>query len=165
MGSGKSTYGQELANILGLHFRDLDEEIETMAGMSVAAIFEQKGETYFRELETQALMATAPLQNLVVATGGGTPCFNHQINWMNENGTTVYLKLFEAELYRRLAPEQTIRPLLKDFQPGELREFIYNTLRKRAYYYQQAQIVIDPLGLKPEQLAEILKAGENDYSL
>lgn len=158
MGSGKSTYGTQLASELGFGFTDLDANIEETAGQSISSLFEDKGEEHFRKLESEELLKTATLQNHVIATGGGTPIFNHQMEWMNDNGTTIYLRLFEGELTKRLATELGSRPLLKDQTEETLPEFIYNTLRERAFYYHQAQIVIDPLNMQPKELAEILKS-------
>ncbi|RYZ24966.1 MAG: shikimate kinase [Chitinophagaceae bacterium] len=157
MGSGKSTFGAQLATELGFGFTDLDTQVEEIAGQSVASVFEDKGEEFFRKLESEALSATEKLENHVIATGGGTPVFNHQAEWMNDNGTTVYLKLFESELSKRLSAEMALRPLLKDQTEETLPEFVYNMLRERAFYYQQAQIVIDPLHFSPKELAAMLK--------
>jgi len=158
MGSGKSTYGAQLASALDFGFLDLDTQIEETAGQSISSLFEDKGEEHFRKLESEELIKTATLQNHVIATGGGTPVFNHQMEWMNDNGTTVYLRLFEGELTKRLSGDLSLRPLLKDQTEETLPEFVYNTLRERAFYYHQAQIVIDPLQMQPKELAEILKS-------
>ncbi|MGH9464003.1 MAG: shikimate kinase, partial [Thermoanaerobaculia bacterium] len=73
MGCGKSTVGPELARRLGVPFVDLDEEIAGRVGRSIAAIFEQDGETGFRRRERDALLATGESAAAVVATGGGCP--------------------------------------------------------------------------------------------
>lgn len=161
MGSGKSTYGAQLATELGFGFTDLDTNIEQTAGQSIASLFETEGEEHFRKLESEALLATAQLENHVIAAGGGTPVFNHQMEWMNDNGTTVYLKLFEPELTKRLSVEMATRPLLKEQTEETLPGFVYETLRERAFYYHQAQIVIDPLNMQPKELAEMLKKEVN----
>jgi shikimate kinase len=156
MGSGKSTFGKGLANILGYNFQDLDETITNKAGKSIADIFEQDGEEKFRALEHELLFETAELNNIVIACGGGTPCFNEQMQWMNNHGTTVYIKLFENELFNRLFEEDSPRPLLKGLNEAETHSFIYKNLRQRSYYYHQAQIVIDGLNITPEILAKEL---------
>ena len=158
MGSGKSSYGKELAEDMGYDFFDLDTEIEKQAKASIATLFEEKGEDFFRKLEREVLLKTLDLDdNVVIATGGGTPCFFDNIKWMNENGETVYLKLFEPELKKHLLPVMADRPLLKNIDPDELDNFIYRTLRARALFYHQAKVVIDPTAIKPEALAGVLR--------
>ena len=157
MGSGKSTFGAELANILGYSFTDLDKSIEEKAGKGISEIFEKDGEDAFRQMETDTLKETAKLEKHVIATGGGTPCFSDNMEWMNEHGKTVYIKLFDSELFTRLSEDETERPLLKDMSEAELRNFIYKTLRQRAYFYHQSQIVIDGLNMSAAELAEKLK--------
>ena len=161
MGSGKSTYGKELAEAMGYEFMDLDVEIEKQAKTKIATIFGEKGEDFFRKLEREMLLKTVDLDDVVIATGGGTPCFSDNIKWMNENGQTVYLKLFEPELKKRLEPVMADRPLLKNIDPDELDNFIYKALRARAYYYHQAKIVIEPMLLKVEDLAGVLRSIPN----
>lgn len=158
MGSGKSTYGQLLANDLGYHFLDLDEVVAKGAGMTIAEIFEKHGEEAFRKLEHEALYDTGQLENYVIATGGGTPCFDDNMRWISMNGLSIYLKLFEGELKDRLLPQINQRPLLKDMSQEELELYIYNTLRERAAFYHRADIVIDPTELEHAELAEVIKA-------
>jgi shikimate kinase len=145
MGSGKSSFGKELAEKLGYEFLDLDMEIEKKEGKTISEIFSAKGEDHFRKLEHEALLVTDNKDNTVIATGGGTPCFFDQVQWMNNHGLTIYIKLFEGELKSRLEPEMETRPLLKDIDKDNLDTFIYNTLRARAYYYHQATIVINSM--------------------
>jgi shikimate kinase len=75
MGCGKSTIGKKLAKTLSCKFIDLDKYIERKTGESIQQIFKEKGEKYFRVLETESLMEICESDNLVIATGGGTPCF------------------------------------------------------------------------------------------
>jgi shikimate kinase len=158
MGSGKSTYGKQLADAMGYSFKDLDSEIEKKEGISISEIFETKGETAFREAEHKALLETEKEDNTIIATGGGAPCFQDQMEWMNAHGVTIYLKLLESALKNRLEPEMKDRPLLKNLDAETLGDFIYKTLRERAYYYHRAQIVIDPGQISPEELSSILKS-------
>lgn len=160
MGSGKSTYGKELATELGYDFLDLDEAITKKSGLSITQIFEKQGEENFRKLESEALKETEKLKNFVIATGGGTPCFNNQMQWMNEHGKTIYLKMFDGDLYARLLEEQEERPLIKGKSEEELQNFVYKTLRERAVFYHQAEILIDPLRFAAKDLAAILQGKE-----
>jgi len=157
MGSGKSTFGKELAEEIGYSFIDLDKEIESKEKASIQQIFKDKGEEAFRKMEYLALRETEKEENIIIATGGGAPCLNDNMKWMNEHGLTIYLKLFEGELKRRIEPEMSTRPLLNGIEPDDLERFIYNTLRERAYYYHQAKILIDPLSIEPSEMAGILK--------
>ena len=157
MGSGKTTFGKEIAELIGYEFIDLDKEVEKIEDSTIPQIFKDKGEDAFREAEYKALMATAKAENAVVATGGGTPCYFDNMRWMNDNGITIYLKLFEGELKKRLEPDMNSRPLLNGIDADDLERFVYNTLRERAYYYHQAKIVIDPLSIPADELVNILR--------
>jgi shikimate kinase len=157
MGSGKSTYGIQLAEALGYSFLDLDAAVCDKTGMSIPELFRDGNESRFRKAEEEALHATESLENIVVATGGGAAAFGSNMQWMNEHGTTIYLKLFEPELINRLQHEKSQRPLIADLDEEQLQSFVYSTLRARAPFYTQAQITIDPLSLTPAQLAEITR--------
>ena len=160
MGSGKSFFGRALAEEMGYSFLDLDMMMIEKEGKSIIEIFEDDGEDSFRKLEALVLRNTAKVEHTIVSTGGGAACFHKNLDWMKENGKVIYLKLFESELLTRLAPEKDDRPLLKDVSDEELPDFIYQLLRKRAYYYHQADIVIDPLSFEPKELAEMIRAEE-----
>ncbi len=159
MGSGKSTYGKELAEALGYAFTDLDTDIEKKAGATIPVIFKDKGEDAFRLMEQNALLETKILEDTVIATGGGAPCFFENMEWMNENGLTIYLKLFENELKARIEPVMAERPMLNGIDEDGLEDFIHKTLRKRAFYYHQAKIVIDPNLMNAKALSDVLKEG------
>src|SRR2546423_9885228 len=102
MGSGKTYWGKKWAEKSGIDYFDVDEIVEQEQGKTIAQIFEQDGEDKFRELETIALRSFAGKKNMIIATGGGTPCFNNNINWMNENGTSVYLQSAPENILKRL---------------------------------------------------------------
>ncbi|MDQ3073260.1 MAG: AAA family ATPase [Bacteroidota bacterium] len=157
MGSGKSTYGRALADALGFAFYDLDELVEKAAGDNISAIFENDGEEKFRKLEKEQLRKTKEYENAVIATGGGAACEEGSMEWMNANGTTVYLRVLESQLHARLREDSSVRPLIKDIAEEDLFNWIYQALRNRAYYYQQANIVISPGLLETKELAEKLR--------
>ena len=150
MGGGKSYISKELSRVLDYPVVDLDETIERRAGMSIVQLFKQYGEAHFRRLEQEALHSTAEESPLIIATGGGTPCFFDNIEWMNKNGITVYLNTDESLLFKRLSPQKHHRPLLKNLSSSELKAYIHNKLEERSIYYQQAKLIIpisfnDPL--------------------
>ncbi len=112
MGSGKSTVGAILANVLGYAFEDLDATVAEKAGQSVQAFFAAHGEAAFRALEREALHATALKTGLVVATGGGALAHADGMDWALRHGTVVYLALRPDALVERLLHLSAPRPLL-----------------------------------------------------
>ncbi len=159
MGSGKSFTGQQLATALNLPFIDLDERIEQAEKRSIGQIFESEGESYFRNLEAQLLRATAAEGSAVISCGGGTPCFHQNLEWINTNGLSIYLKASVQLLAKRLKKGQEHRPLIRGFNMTELEGFIAERLEQREFYYGQAEIVIlqdDNQSLVP-QLLDICK--------
>jgi shikimate kinase len=140
MGAGKTTVGKKLASHLKYNFIDLDQQVEKETGKSIALLFEE-GENRFRETETHILKKTLNIENTVVATGGGTPCFNDNMNWMNDNGFTVYLKLTTGSLFHRLAESKQNRPLLDGKSDVALMEFIIQALQERERFYNMSKLI------------------------
>ena len=143
MGSGKTHWGKAWAKASDLNFVDLDEEIEKLEGRTINDIFETNGETYFRDLETKTLKNIILQNGAIISCGGGTPCYNDNLQWMNENGTTVYLKATPALLAERLLNEKDRRPLIKDIQNDQLPRFIEQKLRGRELFFNKAKIIVD----------------------
>ncbi len=143
MGSGKTHWGSIWATTHNFSFIDLDEVIEKAEGKTVAEIFEQHGEDYFRLLETRMLHRYANKQNTIIACGGGTPCYHDNIEWMNEHGTTVYISSTTNKILERVMEEQDKRPLLKKLNKAELIFFIEQKLKEREPFYTQAKIILD----------------------
>ncbi|GAB2825874.1 shikimate kinase [Ferruginibacter profundus] len=142
MGNGKTHWGKLWAAESGHEFFDLDHVIEKEEQKTIAAIFEQNGEAYFREKETETLKTFANKTNCIIACGGGTPCFNNNMQWMNEHGTTVYLAATPADIFKRVIGEQTKRPLIKNLSAGDLMRFIEKKLQERAPVYNTAKIIL-----------------------
>lgn len=155
MGSGKTLVGQNLAKALSFSFIDLDDRIEEEAGMPIREIFKQQGETRFRKLEQHALQATRTLEQTIIATGGGTPCFFENLSWMNRHGLTFYLKVSPEILAQRLESQTIHRPLLAGKTSGELIHFIKHKLEVRLPYYRQAHITVEA-GVPAEDLVKRL---------
>ncbi len=143
MGSGKSYTGKRLAQKLDVPFIDLDDRIEARQGQSISRLFATFGEAAFRQMEQEALHSLAKEENVVVATGGGTPCFFDNVEWMNQHGVTIYLKASPELLYQRLAPETDHRPLLQGKKEAELLHFLKTKLAERSSFYEQASVLVD----------------------
>src|SRR5690606_13608466 len=147
MGSGKSSIGEKLATVLDFPFSDLDSAIERQEGCTVSEIFSKKGEIYFRKIENRVLKNTlAKPGNIVLATGGGTPCYADSMLFLTEQKdvVSVYLKTPLDVLCKRLFSEKSKRPLLAHLKSEEeLNDFIRKHLFERAFYYNQAKVIIE----------------------
>lgn len=153
MGSGKTTLGKKLANYLKYDFIDLDKLIESKAGMSIVEYFGEHGEAAFRQLEREVLQTTDYPENVIVATGGGTPCYGDNMKWMNSNGEVAYLSLPPKVLAARLELSKVDRPLIRHLKGEELVDFIYLKLKEREVFYSQSRYVISASDLTAERLA------------
>ena len=147
MGSGKSTLGKELATVLKYSFLDIDDYIIEKEKASISDIFKKKGEIYFRKKETEYLKEIiSSSKNIVLALGGGTPCYGNNMNALinNPNIKSFYLKLSITLLAKRLFLERENRPLISHLNTEEeLIEFIGKHLFERSHYYSQAQFTIN----------------------
>lgn len=143
MGAGKTTIGKVLAKDLNLQFYDLDWYIESRMHKTVPQIFAEKGEEGFRNIEQRLLHEVAEFEDVVISCGGGTPCFFDNIDYMNQQGDVVYLKVEPETLYKHLKMGKTERPLLKGKSEEELILFIREQLEKREPFYTKAQYLLD----------------------
>ena len=157
MGSGKSTTGKKLARLLGFTFFDTDRDITEKMGMSVNEIFDRLGEEIFRENETRVLKELISRDNLVVSTGGGLPCHGDNMEIINRNGLSIYLKVSASDLYSQLVDRKDKRPLIRDLSDTELKEFIENKLAEREPVYERAAYVVGGLEIRPEDLVRLIK--------
>lgn len=139
MGAGKTTLGRALAKELGIQFIDLDSYIEERLCKSVAQIFADKGEEGFREVERRMLHEAGEFEDVIISTGGGTPCFFDNIEYMNRQGTTVFLDVPVERLFIRLSIARKKRPLIMNKNDKELRDFIGEQLEKRLPHYSRAK--------------------------
>jgi shikimate kinase len=157
MGSGKTTHGKTIARMMGYEFLDLDEWIVRKEGKTIPEIFSEKGESRFRELETEALLATNQLHNVVIATGGGLPCHGNNMQLLKASGLTIYLKLTPEALLSRLRESKTKRPLLEGKSDADMYETIRNMLHEREPWYSQAHMTIDGLGRVNERVVNAIQ--------
>jgi shikimate kinase len=142
-GSGKTTLGKQVASSLALTFVDLDHEIEQREQKTIPEIFEHKGEDYFRQVESDLLKEWAfSVENFVMATGGGAPCFHDGVRVINQSGISIFLDVPVDELVRRVA-KKTNRPLLPTTDEQLLTEKIGKLRADRMSIYKQAQISLE----------------------
>lgn len=155
MGSGKSFYAKGLSEFLHVPCVDLDQFIEEEQDMSITEIFEKMGEPAFRALESVAIkqvyadLLTRTTEAAhkndilgIISCGGGTPCFNDNMEWMNKQGLTIWINTPEEIILDRLIKEKETRPLVANLSEEELRGFIHQKLLERKLYYEKAKSVI-----------------------
>lgn len=139
MAAGKTTLGKALAQKLGLQFIDLDHYIENRYRCTVAQLFAERGEETFRIIERNVLHEIAEFENVIISTGGGTPCFFDNMEYMNSQGVTVFLEASIDVIHTRLTIARIQRPLVKEKTEEELRQYITNMLYQRHPYYALAR--------------------------
>jgi shikimate kinase len=155
MGSGKSSFGKKLAARLKLKFVDLDELVaKSNATSDVQQLIEEKGMDFFRRSESEVLKSLKP-EDSVISTGGGTPCFYDNMDWMKRSGVVVFLNVDELHIFSRLSSTDfEKRPLLKGLDKDGLKNFIHLKLVERLPFYNQAHIIFDPVNEKVETLTD-----------
>ncbi len=156
MGSGKSTLGKRLSRKIDYQFTDMDEAVEKLTNTSIADLFKKKGEDYFRRKENEFLQQLETEQNLIVATGGGSPCFYNNLEIMNAKGITIYLKMTPSGLARRLKQARGNRPLLADIADEQLEDYIDNKLKIREPFYLQSSYIVKGENVKPNHIIDLL---------
>ena len=157
MGCGKTTVGHLLANSLGYTFVDTDALIEQEAQQSIADIFEQHGEAYFRLLEQKVLQISTTYTYTIVSTGGGMACFGNNMETMQQAGKTIYLQALPQTLAKRLLPEKETRPLLKNLSnENTISAFVAQKLLEREPFYLKAQHILTTDNLSPNEIANLI---------
>ncbi len=164
MGSGKTTLGRGVEARAHIRFIDLDEYIEERQGKSVSEIFREYGEDEFRRIERESIRELAAKDDILVACGGGTPCFFDNMEVMNSRGTTVWLDASVDTLHARLKEGRSQRPLIASLDDDGLRRFIISSLEKRNPYYSLAKrrFVADELDTAA-QLESSIEKFINEY--
>ncbi|HLV23964.1 MAG TPA: shikimate kinase [Moheibacter sp.] len=155
MGSGKTTIGKQLSASLNMKFIDLDSFLEFKCKKSIATIFQTEGEIKFRKYEHDALKETLNSnENFVLALGGGTPAYYHNMEWVNQYTHSIYLRMTPKELIERLRNEKNSRPMISHLTETDFPEFIAKHLFERRNFYEQAKQKID---LKDKSVKEIVE--------
>ena len=139
MAAGKTSLGRYAAKRLGREFIDLDKYIEARFCQSISDLFAQRGEEGFRIIERNMLREVAEFENVLIATGGGTPCFYDNMAYMNERGVAVFLSCSVDVICQRITVAKVKRPLVEGCTPEELRERVTSMLDARIPYYAQAR--------------------------
>ncbi len=156
MGCGKSTLGRKLASELNLTFIDLDSFLEEKYFKTIPQIFAEEGEDAFRKKERKVLEEVCGFDDVILATGGGAPCFFDNMDLMNNAGFCVFLDVEISSLVNRLIHAKTERPLIKGKSPEELHVFIEGLLAKRRPFYEKARYVLKGSEITSNQVVDLL---------
>lgn len=141
MGSGKTTLGKLLAEKINYTFIDSDQYISTLENKTIPKIFEEKGEPYFRKKEHEFIFHAQLLDKCVISTGAGLPCFENNMSFLQQIGTTIWLNPSENILADRLKKDAMLRPKLQEY--NSIEEAVSQLLADRTKYYEQAQFIVN----------------------
>jgi shikimate kinase len=165
MGSGKTALGKKLASHLQFPFFDIDEKFENQFKITINDFFMKYGEEAFRKLERKLLHETLERETAVISTGGGTPCFFDNMDFINKHGTSVFMNIPINMAIHRLKNAKKPRPLLENILPSDFSEFLQNLYLKRLPFYQQAHILMDTNTMDAKQLSQIILERESAKGL
>lgn len=158
MGSGKSFLGEKISQSIQLPFLDLDAEIEKQEGLPVSKIFSAKGQEYFRTIEAVALRKHSERKEFVMATGGGTPCFHDNMNFIIQTGTSIFLNTPVKEILKRLnGPQKKQRPLLEDVQDNDVEQTLEEMLQNRLPFYEKADFTVSGATVSASDIIQLLR--------
>ena len=161
MASGKSKFGRLLAKKLNYGFLDIDYLFEERFHISVFDFFEKYNENAFRKIERNLLNETIDMEDVVISTGGGTPCFFDNMKVIKQSGISIYLHWDVASLLMRLTLMKRKRPLLKDVPQNELKGKVTAQLAEREFYYRQADLIIKGQDIDLEALIKLIRDHTN----
>lgn len=155
MGAGKSTIARCLQQHCGMHLIEMDEQIEAEQGMKISEIFAQKGEAYFRSLETALLTDLGEKEHMVVSCGGGVPLRAENVEVMKKSGQIVYLSAAPETIYQRVCGSHN-RPLLE----GNMNvPYIQELMQARLPKYQKAaDVTVETDGKTAEEISQEIAA-------
>ena len=157
MGSGKTYWAEKLKRKLKIPAYDLDALVEMMEEKTVAEIFEEDGEEYFRKTEARMLRLFSEKKQFILSCGGGTPCYHDNMKWMNKHGITLWLDEPVETLAKRLSKGKSHRPLIRNLDEADLKEFLNKKLEERATFYNEAAYRLNEEELNENAFTKILK--------
>ncbi len=157
MGAGKTTAAKRLAHRLGWDVVDTDALFEEKYKISVDDFFQKYDEPLYRKLESEILKSTGNLDHTVISTGGGTACFFDNMDWMNQHGTTVFMRISPESVVDRVLHSHHKRPLTRGKSEEELLEFVSQHYASRMPFYEQAQITVKSEDFDLDGLIEKIK--------
>ncbi|RYY50808.1 MAG: shikimate kinase [Chitinophagaceae bacterium] len=152
MGSGKTYWGSKWAAALHRTFFDLDHVIEEQEQYSVAELFFNKGESWFRQKEAEVLRSLSLRKNVLIACGGGTACFHSNMDLMNHAGATIFLDASPTYLLQNILKEPLARPLLQNMDEVQILEFIKTKLQEREPFYRESTFILNAESLNEDSL-------------
>ncbi len=156
-GAGKTYWSQILKKKLKLPIYDLDTVVEVMDDRSVAEIFAEDGEDYFRKVETKMLHLFSEKKQFILATGGGAPCHDNNMQWMNNHGITIWIDEPVDVLYNRITTAPESRPLFMKMEGDKLKNFLQEKLHERLPYYEMATYKLGGANITESNFVEIIK--------
>ena len=159
MGAGKSKIGRQISIDFDIEFIDTDAEIENIAGMSIAAIFDLYGEEKFREIEAREISTLLKGKPAVISTGGGAYMQEKTRAIINQSGLSIWLKANPETLAERISNTDS-RPLLRGKDPVKV---LQQLAKERYPLYQEAELVIDTDGLSLAKAIEKVKKTITSY--
>lgn len=156
MCSGKSSISRKVAARLGYEAFDTDDLFEEKYHICVQDFFEKYGEDYFRKFESEILKKTGEMHHVVVSTGGGTPCFFDNMQWMKENGSTIFVRVSPLTSFHRIMNAKRKRPLVNGKSEDELRQYVENHYNSRLPFYEQADFTVKGENLDIDEIMNYL---------
>jgi len=156
MCSGKSSISRKVAARIGYEPYDTDDLFEEKYHISVQDFFDKYGEDYFRKFESEILRTTGELHRAVISTGGGTPCFFDNMQWMKDNGATIFVRVSPLTSFHRIMNAKRKRPLVYGKSEEELCQYVENHYDSRLPYYEQADFTVKGENLNIDEIINYL---------
>lgn len=157
MGSGKSYWTKKMAKWIKSAGYDLDDLIEMNEERTIAEIFSEDGEEQFRKIEAKILRWFKEKKKFVLATGGGTPCYQDNMSWMKKEGVVIWLDESVEVLAKRLNEEKAHRPLIANLEEDALVKFLQDKLVERHSFYSQANYRLSSEQITDAKLKQIIQ--------